>query len=96
VVWPARAVCHRCGGCDIEDVALAPTATLLSCTDVHVERPGLPVPYTLGQVRVDGGGPLLFGLVRGLVEPVRLPRAVGIVVPGEHSAGPPCWFQAQD
>lgn len=95
VVWPARAVCHRCGGTATEDVPLASTAALLSFTEVHVARPGLQVPYTLGQVRVDDGGPLLFGLVRGLTEPVRLPCAVEIVVPGRtEGSDPPYWFQA--
>ncbi|WP_181764976.1 Zn-ribbon domain-containing OB-fold protein [Streptomyces albidus (ex Kaewkla and Franco 2022)] len=92
-VWPGRAVCHRCGSWDVEDIAFAGTASLLTFTEVHVARPGLEAPYTLGQVRVDEGGPLLFGRVRGLTEAVRLPCPVRIVVSGTGSGKPTYWFE---
>ncbi|WP_208878664.1 Zn-ribbon domain-containing OB-fold protein [Streptomyces armeniacus] len=92
-VWPGRAVCHRCGGCDVRDVPLARTAALLTFTEVHVPRPGLEVPYTLGQVRVDDGGPLLFGRVRGLAADAELPCPVRIVVSEDGGDGPAYWFE---
>ncbi|NLU73410.1 hypothetical protein HCC61_12105 [Streptomyces sp. HNM0575] len=91
--WPARAVCHRCGGPDVQEVPFARTATLLTVTEVHVPRPGLEVPYMLGQAALDDGGPLLFGRVRGLSEPVSLPCPVDLVVGETDEGRPTYWFE---
>lgn len=92
--WPARAVCHRCGGWDVREAPLAATARLLTFTDVHVPRPGVEVPYTLGQVVVDEAGPLLFGRVRGL-DPYRteLPCPVRVVVREGEDGPATYWFE---
>jgi uncharacterized OB-fold protein len=62
--FPARAVCHGCGTAAPEQERFAPTGTLITYTTVHVERPGLPAPYTLGQIALDEAGPVVFGQVR--------------------------------
>ncbi|MET9259456.1 OB-fold domain-containing protein [Amycolatopsis sp. NPDC004079] len=62
--FPARAVCHRCGTAAPAEHTFAATGVLLTYTTVHVERPGLPAPYTLGQIALDDGGPMVFGQVR--------------------------------
>lgn len=72
--WPGRAVCHRCGGASVEDHAFRGTAQLVSYTEVMVARPGIEAPYVLGQIRLDDG-PVVFGRVVGLTEPVALPCA---------------------
>ncbi|WP_406636527.1 Zn-ribbon domain-containing OB-fold protein [Amycolatopsis sp. WGS_07] len=61
--FPARAVCHRCGTAAPAEHTFAATGVLLTYTTVHVPRPGLPAPYTLGQVALDDG-PMVFGQVR--------------------------------
>ncbi|GAA1033741.1 MULTISPECIES: Zn-ribbon domain-containing OB-fold protein [Amycolatopsis] len=62
--FPARAVCHRCGTAAPAEHTFAATGVLLTYTTVHVPRPGLPAPYTLGQIALDDGGPMVFGQVR--------------------------------
>lgn len=90
--WPSRAVCHRCRG-DMEiSTPLATTGWLLSCTTVWVERPDLPPPYVIGQVRLDDGT-LLFGHVRGLDSRARVPLEVRVCL-AAGGAGPPFWFDA--
>jgi uncharacterized OB-fold protein len=93
-VWPARAVCHHCGGWDVREARLADTARLLTFTDVHVPRPGVEVPYTLGQVAVDESGPLLFGRLRGPVpDETELPWPVRIVVRAVEDGTATYWFE---
>lgn len=62
--FPARAVCHRCGTAAPAEHTFAATGVLLTYTTVHVPRPGLPAPYTLGQIALDDGGQMVFGQVR--------------------------------
>lgn len=93
-VWPMRSVCHHCGGWDVREAALAATARLLTFTDVQVPRPGMEVPYTLGQVAVDDSGPLLFGRVRGPVpDGTELPCPVRIVVRAAEDGPATYWFE---
>lgn len=89
--WPARAVCNRCGSAALEQVALSRTGTLLTYTEVWVERPGLVPPYVLGQVDLDDG-PLVFTHVRGLAPGTRVPLPVEVVV-GEEGALPAFWVE---
>jgi uncharacterized OB-fold protein len=96
VAWPPRAVCHRCGSPDVDIRQLARRGDLLSFTQVHVARPGHDSPYTLGQVHLDGPGPIVFGNVVGLPADARLPAPVVVrVAPGEGS-NPAYWFEALD
>jgi uncharacterized OB-fold protein len=89
--WPARAICNRCGSAAIEGVALARTGTLLTYTEVWVERPGLQPPYILGQVELDDG-PLIFTHVRRVVNGRRVPLPVEVVI-GEEDALPAFWVE---
>jgi uncharacterized protein len=91
-VWPARAVCHRCGSPDVRAEAFEPTGTLLTYTTVHVPRPGLTVPYLLGQIRVDGEGPVVFGHVRDLPDNASVPLPVRVYLSPEEGAIPWYWF----
>ncbi|RBQ15852.1 hypothetical protein DP939_33115 [Spongiactinospora rosea] len=77
--WPARAVCHRCGGADVRLGAFARSGTLVSCTRVMVPRPGLEAPYMLGQVRLDDG-PVVFGQILGLDDTEAVPCPVTVRV----------------
>lgn len=98
--FPARAVCHRCGTAAPVECTFAATGVLLTYTTVHVPRPGLPAPYTLGQVVLDGDGPMVFGQVRvpGTEPPAGvsagvsadMPVRVRIGAPGET---PRYWFE---
>jgi uncharacterized OB-fold protein len=93
--FPARAVCHRCGAAALAGEPFARTGELITYTTVHVERPGLPAPYTLGQIRLDDAGPLVFGQVRGLpADPGTGPR-VGVVIAPEGQM-PRYWFEVLD
>jgi len=89
--WPARAICNRCGSAVIELVPLSRSGTLLTYTEVWVQRPGLEPPYMLGQVDLDDG-PLVFTHVRGLADGSRVPLRVEIVV-GEEGALPAFWVE---
>jgi uncharacterized OB-fold protein len=91
--WPGRSVCHGCGSADLIDEDFAPTGALLTFTTVHVPRPGLPSPYVLGQVRLDGHGPIVFGHVRHLNDVVDLPARVRVA--SEPGAIPWYWFDLQ-
>lgn len=88
--WPARAVCHGCGHPTAIGVALPATGTLLSYTKVWLPRPGLDVPYVLGEITLDGGA-LLFAHVRSLGAEAKVPMAVRLVIP-PSTAGSPVAF----
>ena len=89
--WPARAICNRCGSAAIEGTALSRSGSLLTYTEVWVERPGLEPPYVLGQVELDDG-PVIFTHVRGLASGSRVPLPVTIAA-GEEGAVPPFWVE---
>lgn len=94
-IWPARAICHRCGSASVESVKFEPKGTLITYTTVHVPRDNLEVPYTLGQVRIDGDGPVVFGHVRGIdsVLPVPIPVRLGLAV--DPADVPWYWFEPE-
>ncbi|PZG56994.1 hypothetical protein C1I98_00390 [Spongiactinospora gelatinilytica] len=81
--WPARAVCHRCGGADVRLGTFARAGTLVSCTLVMVPRPGLEAPYMLGQVRLDDG-PVVFGQIIGLDDAEAVPCPVTVQVSADR------------
>jgi uncharacterized OB-fold protein len=89
--FPARAVCHDCGTAAPAEEAFSPTGTLITYTTVHVERPGMPVPYTLGQIAIDGAGPLVFGQVKADGDVLSAGLAVRVVV-GAAGDLPKYWF----
>lgn len=95
-VWPARAVCHRCGSADVASVAFDPCGSLLTFTDVHVPRAGLETPYTLGQVRIDDGGPVVFGHIRGLAPEAAVPVRVRLHLAEHRDQVPWYWFEPDD
>lgn len=89
--WPARAICQQCGQAATETAHFGPAGTLISFTTVWVPRPGLEVPYTLGQVVVKDG-PAVFGHVRGLPGDARTPLNVTLHV-ADDDVVPPFWFE---
>jgi uncharacterized OB-fold protein len=89
--FPARAVCHQCGAAAPQETPFAPTGTLITYTTVHVERPGMPVPYTLGQVAVDEQGPLVFGQVKATEDQLTTGTHVRVVIAAEGET-PKYWF----
>ena len=92
--WPSRAICHRCGSPAVDETDFARDGSLLTYTTVWVPRPGLEVPYTLGQVELQDG-PVVFAHVRGLQEGARVPSPVRLVVVGGTSV-PPFWFEPEE
>jgi uncharacterized OB-fold protein len=76
--WPSRAVCHRCGGVMTLEVSLPREGTLMSYTTVWIPRPGLPAPYSLGQVQF--ADCVFFAHVRGLGGSPRVPMTVRVVL----------------
>ena len=90
--WPARSVCYGCGSANLEAVRFAATGSLLTYTSVWVPRPGLEVPYTLGQVHIDDG-PVVFAHVRGLPEGATVPCPVRLVLSGDPSVTPWYWYE---
>ncbi len=67
------------------------TGQLVTFTTVHVGRPGMPAPYTLGQVTIDDAGPLVFGQVRA--QDGRLAAGLPVrVVIGSAGETPRYWF----
>lgn len=93
--FPARSVCHRCGTAAPADEAFAPTGELITYTTVHVARPGLPAPYTLGQVAIDGAGPLVFGQIRA--PDGQLATGIGVrIVLASAGEVPRYWFVPLD
>ena len=95
VSWPGRAVCQRCAQPSMRETAFEVTGRLLTYTTVWVGRPGLPAPYTLGQVKIDDG-PLVFGHVRQLASDARVPVPVRVVVSEDPRAVPPFWFTPEE
>jgi len=91
--WPARAVCHRCGSPSLVAERFSATGALITHTTVHVPRPGLETPYTLGQVQLDDNGPVVFGHVRNLPEDATVPCPVRLQLADDSSAMPWYWFQ---
>lgn len=90
--WPGRAICHRCGSARLEDIPLADAGTLQTYTTVHVQRPGLEVPYILGQVLLDDGV-RLYAHVRGLADDARVPLRVRVCFAPDEAALPIFWFE---
>ena len=68
---------------------------LLTHTTVWVQRPGIPAPYTLGQVKIDDG-PLVFGHVIGLKDSTTVPAPVRIVLDPDPAAVPPFRFKLEE
>lgn len=93
--WPGRTGCHRCGKIAMEPEAFSASGALLTCTTVWVGRPGLEPPYTLGQVKLDGG-PLVFAHVRCLSAETTMPVDVRLVVSDDPDAVPPFWFEPEE
>jgi len=91
--WPRRAVCHRCGSAEVAETTFAAVGELITYTTVHVPRPGLEAPYTLGQISLPDG-PLVFGQVRGLSGDPALPLRVRLTLSSNASVpGPWYWFE---
>ena len=65
--------------------------TLLSFTTVWVPRPGLPAPYTLGQIEI--GDAMFFGHVRKLGPDAHVPSPVRVCVPAQDDGVPSFWFE---
>jgi uncharacterized OB-fold protein len=93
--WPARAVCHRCGGGQMREEAFSPDGTLLTYTTVWIPRPGLEAPYVLGQVLLDDNGPQVFAHLRELPDDTTVPYPVRVVI-GSTDVIPPYWFVPRD
>lgn len=79
----------------MDEVAFESVGTLSTYTVVWVARPGIDVPYTLGQVKLDDG-PLVFGHVRGLGAGAHVPLRVRLAVASEETAFPPFWFEPEE
>ena len=94
-VWPARAICHRCGSAAMEPTPFEPTGTLVTHTTVHVPRANLEVPYTLGQVRIDADGPVVFGHVRGIDGDRSVPMPVRLGLAADPTEVPWYWFEPE-
>lgn len=90
--WPSRAVCHQCGSANVTEEVFASSGQLVTHTMSHVARPGVAVPYMLGQVQLDGDGPQVFGQVRELAADAAVPCAVRTVV-GAGDDVPWYWFE---
>lgn len=95
VSWPARPVCARCGAAEAARVLLANEGTLITFTTVWVPRPGLDVPYVLGQVDL-ADGVRVFAHGRGLTDAHRVPLAVRLVLAEQPDAVPPFVFQPRE
>jgi hypothetical protein len=92
--WPGRVICHRCGKDMTLDVELPATGTLLSYTRVWVARPGLPSPYTLGQIEIADA--VFFAHVRGLADDAKVPTPVQVVISPTPSDAIAFWFAPVD
>jgi uncharacterized OB-fold protein len=92
VSFPARAVCHRCGAAEMEPALLSARGALITHTTVHIPRPGVEAPFTLGQVELSEGV-LVFGHVRGLAADDRVPLAVEMRLAPDDGSVPPYWFE---
>lgn len=94
--WPARALCHRCGSPALRPEDFSVNGSLITFTTVHVPRPGLETPYTLGQVHLEGNGPVVFGHVRGLAQGAKVPRQVRLRLAEDTESVPWYWFQPDE
>jgi uncharacterized OB-fold protein len=93
--WPARAICHRCGRAGMEQWRFSAQGTLLTHTEVWTPRPGLEVPYRLGQVQVTDG-PAVFCHIRELVPGRPVPLPVHVVLADDEASVPPFWFEPDE
>ena len=91
--WPARSVCHRCGSAALALANFKPTGSLITHTTVWVPRPSLDVPYTLGQIELDGNGPVVFGHVRGINGEFKVPCPVRLFLAKDPDTVPWYWFE---
>jgi hypothetical protein len=95
VSWPGRPVCQRCGAAAARRLVLSDEGTLITYTTVWVPRPGLPVPYVLGQVDlVDGVR--IFAHGQGLTDRHTVPLPVRLVVRADPDAVPPFVFEPRE
>jgi uncharacterized protein len=92
--WPSRVICARCGSDRLDQSTLPAVGTLQTCTSVWVSRPGLPVPYMLGQIDL-GAGAVVFGHLRGLAADASLPTAVRIRLSADATSIPRFWFEPE-
>ncbi len=91
--YPQPQRCHYCLG-PLDQVGLGDSGTIYSYTIVRKKAPfGLPIPYGVGFVDLDGSGLRIFGLF----DPARLDNlAVGlevklaVAVLGDDGYGTPC------
>jgi uncharacterized OB-fold protein len=90
--WPGRAVCHRCGSPELEEVELARTGVLETYTTVHVARPLLAAPYVLGQALLDDGV-RVYAHVRGLAPDASAPRRIQVAFAGDGDGLPLFWLE---
>lgn len=72
-----------------------PRGTLITHTEVWTPRPGLSVPYRLGQVWLDDG-PAIFCHVRELAPGRPVPLPVRLVLSADEVAVPPFWFEPEE
>jgi uncharacterized OB-fold protein len=89
--WPSRAVCYHCGFAPMTIEPFAPTGTVVSFTTVWIERPGVPPPFMLSQVKIDDG-PQIVAHLRNVDSDAHVPFAATLVLSDEPDAVPPFWF----
>jgi uncharacterized OB-fold protein len=95
VSWPSRPVCHRCGSAATRELVLSPTGVLVTYTTVWVPRPGLSVPYILGQVDL-ADGVRVFAHGQGLGDHHHVPLPVRLVIHRDPEAVPPFVFEPEE
>ena len=89
--WPARAVCYRCHFAPMTIRPFTAAGTVVSYTTVWVGRPGVPAPFTLGQVKLDDGQ-LILAHIRELPDDARVPFGVTLVLSENPDSVPPFWY----
>ena len=89
--WPSRALCQRCGSLTKIGHPFSQIGTLLSFAKTWVPRPGVPSPYVLGQVELDGC--IVSSHIRELSENDRVPLRVRVVIPREPDGALSFWFR---
>lgn len=81
-------LCHGCGAGDgIRPHGLGDEGRLYTFTEVHVGKPGLEVPYTLGYVDLPGGVRIL-ARIDGPADGLAPDQSVRLTASG----GPACTF----
>jgi uncharacterized OB-fold protein len=85
--WPRHVVCARCGGGDVEEIALPAEGEIQSWTRVWVPHETLATPYVLGMVQF--GEVIIPTHIRGPEETIETGAAVRVVV--EHDTLPAFW-----